>query len=139
MTTLVLLNAVATWAMVGVIWFVQLVHYPLFAAYAGDGFGRAMADHQRRTFWVVFPLMMTELVTSLALLATPGWLPWVGAACVGVWGFSTVLVQVPLHGRLGRDGFDPPTARWLVQTNWVRTAAWSLHGGLCGWLVASHV
>lgn len=130
---LLLANAASTWAMVGAIWFVQLVHYPLFAAYTGDGFRASMAEHQRRTFRVVFPLMLTELVTSLALLAVvPGWRPWAGAACVGVWGFSTVLVQVPLHQRLERDGFDPALTRQLVRSNRVRTAAWSLHGLLCG-------
>lgn len=133
---LLLANAASTWAMVGVIWFVQLVHYPLFPAYAGDNFRPTMAEHQRRTFRVVFPLMLTELATSLALPAVVGgWRPWAGLACVGVWGFSTLLVQVPLHERLARDGFDPAVHRRLVRSNRVRTAAWTLHGGLCGWLL----
>ena len=137
---LLVANAAATWAMVGVIWFVQLVHYPLFAGYAGDGFRAVMAEHQRRTFWVVFPLMLTELVTTFALLAArPGWLPWAGMTCVGVWSLSTALVQIPLHGRLERDGFAPTTHRRLVRSNWVRTAAWTVHGGVCCGLLASHV
>jgi hypothetical protein len=136
MLDLLMVNAAATWGMVGVIWFVQLVHYPLFPAYAGDGFRRAMAEHQRRTFRVVFPLMLTEAVTSLvAAVMLPGWPTWAGLACVGVWGVSTGLLQVPLHGWLERDGFDPALARRLVRTNWVRTAAWTLHGLLCGWLL----
>lgn len=137
MTALLLANAAATWAMVGVIWFVQLVHYPLFAAYAGGDFRATMAAHQRRTGWVVAPLMVAELVTTLALLAvTPGWPTAAGAVCVGVWGLSTAVVQVPLHGRLARDGFDPAVVRRLVRTNWVRTAAWTAHGLACAVLLA---
>ena len=136
-SSLLLANAAATWAMVGVIWFVQLVHYPLFAGYAGDGFRLAMAAHQRLTTWVVAPLMLAELVTSLALPAvTPGWLPWAGVACVTVCWASTVAVQVPLHERLARDGYDLAVERRLVRTNWVRTVAWTLHGAVCGWMAA---
>ncbi|MCK6525129.1 hypothetical protein L6R49_27300, partial [Myxococcota bacterium] len=31
-TLLLLIHAAATWFMVGLIWFVQIVHYPLFSA-----------------------------------------------------------------------------------------------------------
>lgn len=134
---LLVTNAAATWAMVGVIWFVQLVHYPLFPAYAGDGFRAAMLAHQRRTGRVVAPLMLTEVVTSLVLPAVlPGWLPWAGVGLVGVWAVSTAVVQTPLHGRLERDGFDAAVARRLVRTNWLRTVAWTLHALLCGWMLA---
>jgi hypothetical protein len=136
-TALLLANAAATWGMVGVIWFVQLVHYPLFPGYAGGDFRAVMADHQRQTFRVVFPLMLTELVTSVALLAVaPGWLTAAGVGCVAVWGVSTVVVQIPLHERLERDGFETGVARRLVRANWLRTAAWTAHGGVCAGLLA---
>lgn len=32
---LLLVHAAATWAMVGLVWFVQVVHYPLFAQVGG--------------------------------------------------------------------------------------------------------
>lgn len=139
LVALILLNAASTWGMVGVIWFVQLVHYPLFAGYTGDGFRQAMLDHQRRTTWVVAPLMLTEGVTSAALLVLlSGWQVWLGVGCVAVWAFSTAAVQMPLHAQMVRDGFDPALVRLLVRSNWVRTTAWTLHGLVCASLL-SHV
>ncbi len=130
-------NAAATWVMCGVIWFVQLVHYPLFPAFDRAAFRPTMLAHQRRTTWVVFPPMVLELVTAVALLAArpaavPAWQPWAGAVLVGVWGFSTVLAQVPAHARLASGGFDASVCRRLVASNWLRTAAWSGRAVLCG-------
>ena len=47
----------ATAAMVGLLWFVQLVYYPLFALVGPDGFVEYEHSHQQRTSYVVGPLM----------------------------------------------------------------------------------
>ena len=67
MTILVVATA-ATSAMVGVIWMVQLVQYPMLAGYSALAPGAAAVDHQRRISWVVGPLMAAEGVTALILL-----------------------------------------------------------------------
>ncbi|MBA4190677.1 MAG: hypothetical protein C0467_22055 [Planctomycetaceae bacterium] len=138
---LLLTNAAATWFMCGVIWFVQLVHYPLIRDYDRTAFPSVMLAHQNRTLRIVFPAMIAELITALALLiwtpvGVPVWMPWVGAVLVGVWGFSTVLVQVPAHERLAAGGFDVNLHRRLVLSNWLRTAAWSARGVLCFAMIA---
>jgi hypothetical protein len=118
--------------MVGLIWFVQLVHYPLFAAVGPDHFVGYEAGHTQRTTWVVAIFMPIELATAVWIAAVPpagvpAWLAWTGAGlAVGLW-MVTVLVQVPLHRRLGL-GFDAAVWRSLVSRNWVRTAAWSARG-----------
>lgn len=125
MTGLLLVHAGATVAMAGLVWFVQLVHYPLFAGVGRDEFARYEAEHTRRTTWLVAPLMLAEAATALALLAAdPSALTIVGAALLGVVWLSTALVQVPLHGRL-EGGFDVEAHRRLVRSNAVRTAAWT--------------
>lgn len=124
--TLVQAHLVATLMMTGVIWFVQLVHYPLFPyARQGDFLGFS-ADHQQRTTWVVAPLMLVEVATAgLLLLADPGnGLLWFGALLLAVIWLSTGFVQVPLHGRLAQ-GFDASVASKLVATNWLRTVCWT--------------
>lgn len=139
-TVLLLAHLAATAVMVGIVWFVQAVHYPLFADVGADGWVAYAAAHVRRTGRVVGPPMLVEGATAaLLLLRRPpevpvGW-AWLGAGLLlAVWG-STALLQVPRH-RLLAAGFDPVAARTLVATNWLRTAAWTLRGLLALAMVA---
>ncbi|MDY7106059.1 MAG: hypothetical protein S0880_33165 [Actinomycetota bacterium] len=126
---LLVANLVATCVMTGVIWFVQVVHYPLFTE-VGTGTYRAyQREHMRRTTWVVGAPMAVEGTTTLALLVTrpdgvPAWAPWAGAVLVAVVYGTTAIVSAPTHGRL-TDGFDERAHRRLVATNWVRSIGWS--------------
>lgn len=131
---MLLVHAAATLVMVGVIWFVQIVHYPLFAAVPVDGFVAYEARHTNRTAWVVGPPMVIEGFTALVLVAAPpdgasSTLPMIGLGLLGLVTLSTVLVQVPLHGRLSQR-WDPDDAERLVRTNWIRTIGWSARGVL---------
>ena len=131
-------NLVATLYMVGLIWFVQLVHYPLLAQVGKAEFAAFERAHVARTGPVVGPPMLIELATTAGLLVTapfgvPAGATWLGAALLTiVWG-STALLQVPSHRRLG-EGFDARTHRRLVTTNWIRTAAWTARGALVLWM-----
>jgi hypothetical protein len=127
-----LLHLAATLFMVGVIWFVQVVHYPLLARVGPAEAVEYEQDHTRRTGWVVGPAMLLEAASAVLLLwARPAGvsdlLAGVGAALLAVAWASTWLVQVPCHDRLCRE-FDRVVHRRLVRSNWVRTAAWSLRG-----------
>ena len=124
------LHAGATCMMAGLIWFVQVVHYPLMASVGERGFRAYEERHTRWTTWVVAPLMFVEVGTAAWLClvggpaGTPTWWVWLGAALVAVNWLSTALLQVPCHSRLAQ-GFDEATWRRLVATNWIRTAAWT--------------
>lgn len=127
-----LLHGAATLAMVGLIWFVQIVHYPLFAQVGREQFAQYEWLHQARTAQVVGPLMLTEALTATLLLLsdlTPPArnLAWIGMALLVVIWLSTVLLQVPLHRRLAA-GYDSRSAARLVSSNWLRTIAWTLRG-----------
>ncbi len=127
---LLLLNAAAVLAMTGVIWFVQVVHYPLFASVGADEWQSYHRKHSRRTTWVVIAPMTIDLATSVALVAVvpDGVSPVLvaaGAVAVVTWG-ATGLLAVPAHRHLG-DGWHGGVGRRLTLTNWVRTTAWSLH------------
>jgi hypothetical protein len=132
---LLLGHAAATLAMAGVIWFVQVVHYPLFAAVAPERFAGYESGHRRLTTVVVAPLMLVELATAVALVirpaaaAEPRWAVWAGLALLAVIWSSTFFVQVPLHEKLAA-GFDGAAHRRLVRGNWVRTAGWTARAGL---------
>jgi hypothetical protein len=134
-------HALSTWFMVGLIWFVQIVHYPLFAAVPEPDRIAYARQHARRTTWVVAPVMSVEALASLWLAAQPpphlagSWLPLAGAALTVVVWLSTALVQVPLHDRLGAGG-GREVVEWLVRTNWLRTLAWTGRGAIAASMLA---
>lgn len=140
MTRLVLLaNVGSTLMLVGLIWFVQVVHYPQFARVGPDRFHEYQSGHVRLTTWIVALPMVVEAVTSAALV----WKPpapnleivcWGGLLMVIVIWVSTALLQVPRHKALA-TGFDYQTHRGLVLSNWIRTVAWSIRGALVLFLV----
>lgn len=129
---ILLLNAAATLYMSGLIWFVQVVHYPLFAKVGAEGFASYERSHAQLTSWVVAVPMLVELATACLLLGVrPVHVSrleaWIGVALVmAIWA-STWLLQVPRHEQLSA-GFDLKTHHALVITNWIRTLAWSARG-----------
>ena len=139
---LVTAHLFATTAMVGLIWFVQVVHYPLFASVGVDGFAQYERLHQRATSFVVGPLMAVEGATAIWLAVAPPDgvsrpLALLALAILGVIHASTVLLQVPQHTAL-TDGYDATRVRRLVRTNWVRTVGWSVRGIIAA-IIVVHV
>lgn len=134
-----LLNFASTWAMVGLIWLIQIVHYPLFARVGELHFKEYSEDHQRLITYVVLPLMFVELASSFALYfsrpdgVSKAWVIAGLALVMLIWG-STFLIQVPQHSRL-LLGYDAEMCRRLVAGNWIRTIAWSVRGYLTAWMV----
>jgi len=123
--------------MVGVIWFVQLVHYPLFALVGREGWPEYHGAHSRRTSWVVvLPMVVGVLTSAWLAVDRRDLLAWAGLALALLeWG-ATFGLAVPDHGRLER-GWAPAAWRRLVALNWLRTAAWSAHGGVVLALLAT--
>lgn len=128
-------HAGATLFMTGVIWFVQVVHYPLLARAGSDGFAEHAREHARLTGWIVGPAMSAELFLALALAARGGAAAWTGLGLLAVIWLSTALVQVPLHQQL-QAGFDADAHRRLVRTNRLRTAAWTARAAIALHLAA---
>lgn len=137
---LLLLHAASTLFMTGLIWFVQIVHYPLFAGVGAGAFAAYANEHARLTTWLVAPPMLVEMATAALLLwrrpagVSSASLTWGLGALLLVWA-STWLLQVPQHQILSL-GFDLEAYDMLVAGNWVRTAVWSLRSLLVLMLVA---
>jgi hypothetical protein len=135
----VLAHAAATLVLVGMIWVIQVVHYPLFAAVGQDTFIAYETAHSVRITWViVIPWAVQGLTTAALLLAPPSgvprWLIIIAAALALIPVVVTITLSVPAHSVLGQ-GFDAAAHARLVSTNWLRTAAWTLHGGVALWMV----
>lgn len=136
---LLIANSASAWFLTGLIWVIQVVHYPLFASVGRSEFAAYEASHTRLITLVVGPVMLLELATSVLLLvarppSVPSWAAAAGVALVAVVWISTIALQVPAHGRLAQ-GFADDAHSLLVHTNWIRTAAWTAHGALCAWML----
>lgn len=130
MTALLAGQVVATLALTGLVWFVQVVHYPLFARVEPSSFATYEREHTRRTTWIVAPLMIVEaVVASALLLLDPHPATALGALfLVGIWA-STFSVQVPCHRVLER-GWSASAHTRLVRSNWLRTALWTARSSI---------
>lgn len=130
-----LANTAATFTMVGIIWFVQRVHYPLLALVKVDQAIEVAEQHQQRTGQVVGLPMAIEGITTLVLLVTrpdavPWIWPWIGALLLAVSLGATIFLSVPLHAQMASRP-DENVGQRLVSTNWVRTISWSGRGIIC--------
>lgn len=132
-----ILNLLATWYMVGLIWIVQVVHYKMFDRVGTEEFVQYEADHNRLITPIVGIPMLIELATAAALLywapnSLPSWAAWAGLAMVVAIWISTAILQVPCHSIL-MNGFDQEAYQRLVSTNWLRTALWTARGAMMGY------
>ena len=130
--TIFWINLASTWFMVGLIWLIQLVHYPLFNYVGSKEFRIFHENHKILITPVVGIVMIVELVTSGIIIfqipnGIPNWTTIVGIILLGVIWFSTLLFQIPFHNKLSTN-FDENVLMMLINTNWIRTICWSLRG-----------
>lgn len=136
------LQLISVWTMFGIIWLIQLVHYPLMHWGDSKSFGAMSRFNQERTSWVVGGPMLIEAGCAVGLLVSDGALRhsawyWVTIALLLLIWISTASYLVPLHRRLLR-GFDVELIDGLVRRNWIRTAAWSLRAVILSWIGWHH-
>ncbi len=129
----------STWAMFGIIWFAQIVHYPLFSRVGKESFTDYQTANLFLTVLVVIPLQGIELVTAGLLVWRPpaGILPvqtWTNLVLIGITWLSTATLQVPSHFKLSR-GYETRIQNRLVYSNWIRTVIWSIRGGIIFWML----
>lgn len=119
-------HAFSVFALFGLIWTIQLVHYPMFQFIEAPHWPRFHRYHTRNITFIVFPLMVVELLTSLQLfleeasfshslalgLAVASWL-------------LTIAVFIPLHNKVATRPI-PGLLALLVKLNWLRVLVWTI-------------
>lgn len=119
--------------MVGVIWIIQVVHYPSFLWVDRKHFQSFAQFHTNRITPVVLPLMVTELGSACGLVLRSDSIHSAAVANVAsivlIW-LWTFFVSVPCHEKLAAEGWEEDTVRWLIHSNWLRTALWTGRGML---------
>lgn len=117
-------NLSVSWALFGLIWVVQLSHYPGFKYVAKDQFLAFHQHHTKSITLIVMPLMLIELGLAILFVFKIGNLYWLSLSLVIIIWLSTFFIQIPLHNLLGK-GKDLTVIQKLVNTNWIRTFLWT--------------
>ena len=125
-------NFALTWFMVGLIWLVQIVNYPLFRLVEINGFVKYHKSHVKRITPIVSSIMILEASVAVLLLIIPTNETNKNLALInllflaGIW-LSTALLQLPMHNKLNILK-NSQTINQLIISNWSRTVLWSLKG-----------
>ncbi|SRR5579883_2855451 len=126
-------NAV-TFFLTGLIWIVQLVHYPMFAAIDASRFRKTHEFHSTRISYIVAPAMLAELILAVVLLMRRDLPLAARASALGlvllIWAV-TFLIMIPFHQRLASGDRIAENISSLVRWNWIRTIAWSARAAIC--------
>ena len=116
--------------MTGVIWIIQLVHYPSFRFVNPALWGDAHAHHINKITYIVAPAMIAELCARIYWLYLD--INWISIfttiLLLFIW-LSTFIIQVPTHNKL-EEQWSMKLVNQLIRTNWIRTLLWTLNTGI---------
>ncbi len=115
----------STYFMMGLIWLIQLVHYPSYRYIGEKEFFSFQQFHVQTITLIVGPVMILELM-SLVFLLIQNWgihLWWQFFMTLGIW-ISTIVFSIPCHEQL-KTKKDFHLIKRLIQTNWPRTILWT--------------
>jgi len=116
----------STSLMVGIIWVIQLLHYPTFHFIKESDYVKFQHFHMQRISFIVVPVMILELLSAFILVYyIPSNLLTLCLIILLVIWLITFVFFTKLHQSL-LDGYDKKIVDKLVRINWSRTVLWSL-------------
>ena len=125
---MLILHLTATSVMVGVIWVIQLVHYPSFHFVELKQYNTFQRFHMSRISYVVIPAMLAELFTLILILISMDQIDTLVLASaillIFIWLMTAVFFS-GVHQKLTL-GYDQTVVDKLVKLNWGRTLLWTL-------------
>ena len=126
MNSLFIAYLAISWAMFGLIWVIQLVHYPGFRYIDPQQFLQFHQFHTSQITLIVMPLMLAELGLSILFCVYPLNMMFsvINLFLVLALWLSTFAVQIPQHQSLSK-GKDIQVINRLVKSNWFRTFLWT--------------
>ena len=139
----VIFNLVVSSFMVGLIWLIQLVSYPLFSYVNVGDFQKYHSRHVKKITPIVALAMTLEASIALILLIfTPS--DSIGLLVINtllvclIW-VSTAFIQIPYHQRLEFPKNQILYTEKLIKTNWIRTILWTFKLIISIWVLMSFV
>lgn len=133
----------ATWFMVGLIWTIHTVHYPLFVDVGSATYTTFQLHHVERIGRLLLVPWGVEGLTALIILISVWrskdrglYVPvLVGSIAMGVVLIVSGFFSAPAHADLA-DGFDAAVHARLMKADLVRTIAWTIRGVTALWIAA---
>lgn len=112
--------------MTGLIWVIQLVHYPSFKFVDIRNTKEFNSFHQTKITIIVMPIMLIELITAIILTIQSSFefMFVLNTSLLLIIWLSTFLLSIPIHSKLVTNHSDDLIEK-LVLTNWPRTILWS--------------
>lgn len=127
MDALININLYSTFIMLGVIWVVQLSHYPAFRYVDEKDFKEFSRMHMTTISFIVVPTIILEMFStfSLSYLFKESIYYHINSILMLMIISSTYFLSVPCHNKL-IYGKDMRIINRLVNTNWIRTICWTV-------------
>ena len=114
--------------MTGVIWVIQIVHYPSFHFIEKELYTAFQKFHMNKISIIVIPVMLAELITGIMLLFDKSsksfFLITSLIILILIWAITGVFFS-KVHSKL-IFGYQELVVNQLVVMNWIRTLLWTL-------------
>ena len=121
-------HLIFTSIMTGVIWVIQIVHYPSFHFIEKELYTAFQKFHMNKISIIVIPIMLAELITGMMLFIDKSskspFLIVSFVILVLIWLITGVFFS-KAHNEL-MTGYQELVVNQLVVMNWIRTLLWTL-------------
>ena len=133
-------HLIFTSIMTGVIWVIQIVHYPSFHFIEKELYTAFQKFHMNKISIIVIPIMLAELITGMMLFLDKSskspFLIISFVILVLIW-LITGVFFTKAHNEL-IAGYQELVVNQLVAMNWIRTLLWTLRLLLLTYFVYLH-
>ncbi len=122
-----MIHIISTSIMVGVIWVIQLVHYPSFKYVNESDYIIFQKYHMSNISYIVFPVMFTELITALIILffGEKSLFFVLSLICLFLIWVITGVLFTKYHSIL-KEGKDLMIIEKMIKANWIRALLWTM-------------
>jgi hypothetical protein len=122
------IHFLSTAIMVGVIWVIQLIHYPSFHFIKKSKYSKFQQFHMNRISIIVIPTMIIEIISGLLIF----WsvfhsnIFFISSLfiLISIWGITFIFFTKMHQGLV--FGYNQEIVNKLILINWSRTLLWSL-------------
>ena len=114
----------STAVMVGVIWVIQLLHYPTFYYIEKNNYSQFQKFHMNRISYIVIPAMVIEMLSGIMLVIINDDFIISFSLLVCIW-IITFVFFTNIHQRL-LSKYENTAVEKLVNLNWIRTVFWTV-------------